>query len=110
MVQKVVVRTTSDLSGSPEAQTVRFGYEGYDYQIDLTEAEHGQLGAFLSTYLTQGRRVGRSGGPGRRPAARAGGAVVDSNAVRTWARANGYEVSSRGRIPASIQEAYRNSL
>lgn len=27
-------------------------------------------------------------------------------AIRAWAEENGYDVSSRGRIPASVQEAY----
>lgn len=26
--------------------------------------------------------------------------------MRTWARANGYQVSDRGRIPAQVQQAY----
>ena len=30
----------------------------------------------------------------------------DTQKVREWARANGYEVSDRGRIPASVREAY----
>ncbi|MFE6766682.1 histone-like nucleoid-structuring protein Lsr2 [Streptomyces sp. NPDC057689] len=28
------------------------------------------------------------------------------DAVRVWARANGYLVNDRGRIPAAIREAY----
>jgi hypothetical protein len=27
-------------------------------------------------------------------------------AIRTWAKENGYEISDRGRVPASIREAY----
>ncbi|MFB7290230.1 Lsr2 family DNA-binding protein [Actinacidiphila glaucinigra] len=30
--------------------------------------------------------------------------------VRVWARANGFLVSDRGRIPASIREAYEATL
>ncbi|MBQ9918656.1 MAG: Lsr2 family protein, partial [Microbacterium sp.] len=31
---------------------------------------------------------------------------IDLAAVREWARANGHTVSDRGRIPASVLEAY----
>ncbi|MGW1885000.1 Lsr2 family DNA-binding protein [Streptomyces sp. NPDC001970] len=31
-------------------------------------------------------------------------------AIRLWARANGYVVNDKGRIPASIREAYEASL
>jgi hypothetical protein len=30
-------------------------------------------------------------------------------AMREWARANGYDVSSRGRIPTEIQDAYHKA-
>jgi hypothetical protein len=33
----------------------------------------------------------------------------EGEAIRLWARANGYLVSDRGRIPASIREAYEAS-
>ncbi|MFG2758017.1 histone-like nucleoid-structuring protein Lsr2 [Streptomyces wuyuanensis] len=51
----------------------------------------------------------RSGHP--RAATRA--PVADSGphgeAIRRWARANGYVVNDRGRIPASIREAYETT-
>jgi hypothetical protein len=31
---------------------------------------------------------------------------VDTKAVRQWASENGYNVSSRGRIPAEVVQAY----
>jgi hypothetical protein len=33
--------------------------------------------------------------------------VVAASAVRDWARSNGYEVSSRGRLSAGLIDAYR---
>ena len=42
-----------------------------------------------------------------RPAApSAGSNGNDTSEVRAWARANGYEVNERGRIPAAIIDAY----
>ncbi|MGY4773479.1 Lsr2 family DNA-binding protein [Kribbella sp. CWNU-51] len=31
---------------------------------------------------------------------------ADARAVKEWARANGYEVNDRGRVPADIREAF----
>ena len=107
VAQKVLVKVTSDLSGAADAHLVRFGYEGYEYEIDLTDGEHEKLGAFLSGYITAARRAGKSA---PRPAAAAGGKTPlhKSSDIRDWARANGHEVSDRGRIPAHVLDAYGN--
>ncbi|WP_405717079.1 histone-like nucleoid-structuring protein Lsr2 [Streptomyces sp. NBC_00046] len=34
---------------------------------------------------------------------------VDSETIREWARANGHQVSSSGRIPAAIREAWESA-
>ncbi|MEU6882889.1 histone-like nucleoid-structuring protein Lsr2 [Streptomyces sp. NPDC046712] len=35
--------------------------------------------------------------------------AMSSNEIRTWARAHGYDVPDRGRIPATIIDAWRNA-
>jgi hypothetical protein len=35
--------------------------------------------------------------------------AVDSADVRAWARANGHAVKERGRVPAAVMSAYRES-
>ncbi len=45
--------------------------------------------------------------PSRASARARGGDAVDSRAVRAWARENGHDVSARGRLSASLVEAYR---
>ena len=54
-------------------------------------------------------RRSRSTKPGTRATAgrRNKRSVVTPGAVREWARSNGHEVSSRGRISAELLEAYR---
>ncbi|MEU0414491.1 histone-like nucleoid-structuring protein Lsr2 [Streptomyces griseorubiginosus] len=37
------------------------------------------------------------------------GRSVDTNTIREWARANGYEVPDRGRIPAAVREAWQRA-
>jgi hypothetical protein len=50
--------------------------------------------------------------PPRRRAPRAGRTArdrVDNAEIRSWARENGYTVSDRGRVPATIVAAYREA-
>ncbi len=65
----------------------------------------------FSRYVSAARKVGRgtraSGGGGGR--GRTTGGRMDreqAGAIRDWARKNGHAVSDRGRIPASVVEAY----
>ncbi|MGA5069207.1 Lsr2 family DNA-binding protein [Streptomyces exfoliatus] len=37
------------------------------------------------------------------------GRPVSTDEIRTWARANGYEVNDRGRIPATITDAWKQA-
>lgn len=48
------------------------------------------------------------GGRGKARAAVAGGSQ-DTAQIRAWAKENGYEVNDRGRVPASIREAYEKA-
>ena len=41
MAQKVTVALADDLDGSPADETVRFGFEGTDYVIDLSSTNAG---------------------------------------------------------------------
>lgn len=105
MAQKVLVSLVDDLDGSAGDETVDFGLDGVSYQIDLSKKNAGKLRKVLLTYVEHGRRTG-----GRRRGARSGsGSAADreqNQAIRAWARKNGYDVSERGRIPAEVIEAY----
>lgn len=99
MARKVVISLIDDLDGeSPAAETVVFAFEGVTYEIDLTEANAGELRAVFGKWTPFARRAGR---PGRTKRERAGGSV-SAKVIREWAQRNGHEVSARGRIPAGI--------
>jgi hypothetical protein len=52
----------------------------------------------------------RSAAPKRETSQRSTGSGSPTNAeVRSWARQNGFTVSARGRLPASVMTAYRNA-
>ena len=109
MAQKVVTELTDDTNGKPADETVTFGLDGREYEIDLTTKNAAALRKAFDVYVKHGRRIA-----GRRSRSAGGGAgssrssgAIDTKAVRQWASENGYEVSSRGRIPANVIEAFR---
>jgi hypothetical protein len=104
VAQKVQVLLTDDIDGNEADQTVRFGWLGADYEIDLSAKNVAAFEKAIAKYLDAGRKI--RGGAKARGSAKAHSAKADLNAVRTWARDNGYEVSDRGRISAALMEAY----
>lgn len=111
MAQKVTVQLVDDLDGSQsgDISTVTFGLDGATYEIDLTEANAGNLRKALEEFATHARRTGGRLKRGTASAAPSGSATASheqAQAVREWARRNGHEVSNRGRIPASLIEAF----
>lgn len=95
-----------DIDGTEGAQTVQFGFDGQDYEIEISQAHLDQLTEALAPFIEHGRKVRRAGSrratqPKDTPSARAG-----ATAVREWAAAEGLEVNPRGRIPGEVLAAY----
>ncbi|SDO93501.1 Lsr2 protein [Microbacterium testaceum StLB037] len=109
MATKHVTHLVDDLDGSVlengEGKQVTFSVEGRAYEIDLSDANADKLFEVFAPYVAAARSVGSSDARGsRRNPPRKGS--VDLGAVREWARANGHTVSDRGRVPATIIDAY----
>ncbi|MBF4162605.1 histone-like nucleoid-structuring protein Lsr2 [Nocardioides acrostichi] len=107
MAQRVQIILEDDIDGSEGSETVSFGLDGQNYEIDLNEKHAAELREVLAGYIGHGRRA--SGGSRTRrssgsSAASAGG--PSPKEIREWGRANGYEVPDRGRIPADVREAF----
>ncbi len=101
MAQKVQVTLVDDIDGSVADTTVSFALDGATYEIDLSAAHASQLRDTLAPWIKAGRKTSsRSSSRGR--SAGAG----DTGKIRAWAKANGYDVSERGRINAAVREAY----
>jgi hypothetical protein len=108
MAKETVVYLRDDLDGTEASETVRFGYQGVNYEIDLNEKNAAALAKALGKYVGAGRKQGRAvatSRPGRRTNG-AASASRDLNDIRAWAKTNGFDVSSRGRIAAAVLEAY----
>lgn len=111
MARRIVHQLVDDLDGTilevGEGETVRFSLDGTAYEIDLTDQNAAALRDSLAPYVSAARSISSSRGAsseaGRR---RRRPGQQDYSAVRTWAKENGYQVSERGRVPASVIEAY----
>lgn len=111
MATQTTVRLVDDVDGTDADETVEFGIDGRTYEIDLATKRATELRDILAEFVACGRRVG--GPAARKPRQRSGTtpAVADreqTQAKRDWARANGFTVSDRGRIPSVVDEAYNN--
>jgi hypothetical protein len=90
--------------------TVTFALDGTSYEIDLSDDNVDKFREAISDYIAAARKTtGRRSGSGAAP--KTGGAPKRGNSeelakIREWAKENGYEVSSRGRISTQVQEAY----
>jgi hypothetical protein len=101
MAQKVLIQLEDDLDGSEATETVTFGLDGRTYEIDLNEKNATKLRKAVQPFADKARKVTGTRSPGR---SRASGS--DAKAIREWAQSSGLDVPSRGRIPASVREAY----
>lgn len=111
MARKIVHQLIDDIDGTVlevgSGETIYFALDGVAYEIDLTDDNAAALRDALSPYVAAGRSVSSSRGNSasssnkrRRPGQQ------DYSAIRAWAKDNGYQVSERGRVPASVVEAY----
>ena len=110
MVRKVQVQLVDDIDGSQADETMKFGLDGTNYEIDLSAQHAEKLRASLAKFILASRRITA------RPASvatarRAAGAPAridgaQNQAIREWAASRGLDVASRGRIPRSIVEQY----
>ena len=111
MVRKVQVQLVDDIDGSQADETMKFGLDGTNYEIDLSAQHAEKLRASLAKFILASRRITA------RPASvatarRAAGAPAridgaQNQAIRDWAKSKGIEVSARGRIPANVAAQYQ---
>lgn len=117
MAQQVIVQLVDDFDGSEAEETISFALDGVSYEIDLASKNAQALRKAVAPYAEKGRRVGRKPTsrprtqhrhtpPAATPAAAPAGGPVDRETVRTWAKANGYNVAARGRISREVLAAF----
>jgi len=129
MAKTLIVQLTCDRCKAEKgenvdgAETVTFGFDGYDYSLDLCKDHgadfHNTLQGLISwssdrTRSGGGRRAKRAAtsdeGAGSGGAASATRSSADRErlkAIRDWARQNGHpNLGDRGRVPQAVVAAY----
>jgi hypothetical protein len=104
------VTLVDDLDGSTADEQVEFTVDGKSYAIDLSDANSKKLRGVLAPYISAARRAGgrrSGGGAAAAPAARPKTDREQNQAIREWAQKNGLKVSERGRISASVLDAFK---
>jgi hypothetical protein len=101
---KVTVVLEDDLDGGPADETVRFGLDGVEYEIDLSKQHARTFRRELASFLVHARRAERER---RRRPARSPSGRRRSGDIRAWAKDAGIQVSDRGRIPAGVVAQYQ---
>ena len=120
MAEKIIRTLIDDMETDEvdaDAGTVSFGLDGRNYEIDLSRKNATRLRTFLQEFIDHARPAGRTKGqvkavttPPRKAGAPSGYNREQLSAIRHWARRNGYpDLSSKGRVPAEIIEAYENA-
>ncbi|MER7245580.1 Lsr2 family protein [Kribbella sp. NPDC000426] len=90
------------MTGDDIVETVTFALDGQTYDVDLTSKDADAFRKVLSPFVRAGRRVPTERGT----APECCHCCPTAKTVRTWARANGYDVADRGRLRTEIREAY----
>ncbi len=108
MARTVII--TDDVTGEQGAKPRVIALDGTEYEVDLTDASFAELKRAMKPYLknarvTKGKQAGRPAAR-KRGTARSNGATVSQQA-RAWAAENGVDVPKRGRVPASVVEAFQ---
>jgi len=108
MARRIVHQLVDDLDGTVlevgDGQTVLFSLDGTAYEIDLTDANAQALRDALAPFVSAARSISSPRSAPAGPRRRSG--QQDYGPIREWAKQNGYTVSDRGRVPASVIDAY----
>jgi hypothetical protein len=118
VARKIVVQVSCDRCGGEvdSDKAIELSFGGVDFRTDLCKEHTSELSSALDPFLSVAERVDSrrrstataprpADGQARRPTRRD---PIQVGAIRTWARANGYEISDRGRIPREVEDAYNN--
>jgi hypothetical protein len=104
MAKTTITQITDDLDGSKGAETYRFGWQGDEFEIDLSNKNFKAFYKAIEPYLEAATKVPKRSSSTRRSSAAS--SKRDFSTIRDWAKDQGLEVSNRGRIPRSLVEQY----
>lgn len=104
MAQHMMVTFEDDLDGSEAQGTVSFGFDGVQYEIDLSQKNADRLAKIFEPFVANARKVSTRAAskPARRASSSSNGSGPNPKDVRAWAKEQGIEVKDKGRVPAEL--------
>ena len=109
MARREIVVVTCDLCQTAGAEAAAFSVDRSSFEIDFCTQHRAEFSSALGTYISHARGA-RNGGTIRRSGS--GTAHRDpgrNDAIRRWAKDNGFGIGDRGRIAAHIETAYNQA-
>ena len=107
---ETITHYVDDLDGSSYDEgygdTIKFALDNASFEIDLNEKNAKEFRKLFAPYVQKARVAARST---TTSSTRTRNSKEDLAVIRTWANANGHNVSSRGRVPKAIVEEYKAS-
>lgn len=101
MARETIINLIDDIDGSKADVTIKYSFEGSNYEIDLTDDHAEDFREHMQEWLDRSRRVGVASNSQRAANSKTG-------KIREWARSQGIEVPTRGRLSEEILKAYEN--
>ncbi|MGD7003512.1 histone-like nucleoid-structuring protein Lsr2 [Corynebacterium halotolerans] len=109
MARREVTQYFDDLDSTPlgeeDLHIVRFGFEGTDYILDLSEQNAQKFQQLMEPYVKAARKMSTPKAPRRESVSTRG----NSRAIRQWAQEQGMKIANRGKIPHEIIDAYHKA-
>jgi len=102
-MQRVEVHLEDDLTGGPADETVKFGMDGREYEVDLSTRHATEFRRLLAPFVEHARVVLQQRS---HPRARTAASRERSRQIRAWAERQGFSVAEHGRLPANVIEEY----
>lgn len=109
MAQKIITELVDDIDGSvidKSGETIVFGLNGTEYEIDLSAEHADELRKAIEFYIGYARKLPSRSARRAGVARTAKRSAEQSRAIRQWAREQGLDVSDRGRISVEVEQAY----
>jgi hypothetical protein len=110
MARVKITKLVDDLDGvSPADETIKFSYEGVDYEIQLSAKHAAEFRAVVAEWTPYARALGTVKSATRRTRRDPDAPRVDraeNLLIRTWAAKQGYVLPPRGRIRVDVRNAY----
>lgn len=106
MAKEIIERLIDDIDGGAAEATIKFSFNEAEYEIDLSKRNISAMEKVLRPYVSVARPVKKITQPKRATRVNGRAKRLDLSKVREWAAENGFDVAPRGRVAATIIDAY----